>query len=175
MNIMKTAACVFLLLVGEALAAQTFGKKDLMTPMRDGVKLHTVVFTPADMAGPLPILFIRTPYGAPADERTILRQYAELANDGYIFAFQDIRGRFTSEGEFVMQRPLRDRGDAKAVDEATDAYDSIAWMLTHVAGAAGLRRWRCWTPTPRCGPHPNRHRRPTCSSVTTFITTERSA
>ena len=58
--------------------------------------------------------------------------YAELANEGFIFAFQDIRGRFGSEGQFVMLRPPRKKGDAKAIDEGSDTYDTIEWMLKNV-------------------------------------------
>jgi len=72
-------------------------------------KLHTVLFAPKDQAGPLPILFVRTPYGAIGEEKALLSQYPELTAEGYVFAFQDIRGRFTSEGQFVMQRQVRDK------------------------------------------------------------------
>ncbi len=109
-----------------------------MIPARDGVKLHTLVFTPRNAGGPLPILFERTPYGAlRMDETALLARYGRLISDGYIFAFQDIRGRFGSEGTFVMQRPVRDKKDTRAVDESTDAYDSIEWMLHNVAGNNG--------------------------------------
>ncbi len=113
-----------------------FTKQDLMIPARDGVKLHTVVFTCANAGGALPILFVRTPYGAPRDTRALLT-YSDLVADGYIFAFQDIRGRFTSEGQFVMQRQVRDKRDPKAIDESTDAYDSIEWMMHNVPGNNG--------------------------------------
>src|SRR5215831_6558717 len=116
---------------------EKFVKSDLMVPMRDGVRLHTLVFTPKDSKEKLPILFERTPYGARSTERALLNAYQHLASDGYIFAFQDIRGRFKSEGEFVMQRPPRDRRDAKAIDESTDAYDTIEWMLKNVSGNNG--------------------------------------
>jgi predicted acyl esterase len=100
-----------------------FTRHDVMIPARDGVKLHTVIFTPKIFtanAAPraLPILLERTPYGARSTERALLAAYRHLAADGYIFAFQDIRGRFTSEGQFVMQRQVRDQADPKAIDEA---------------------------------------------------------
>jgi predicted acyl esterase len=72
-------------------------KTDAMIPVRDGVKLHTVIFTPRDTQERLPILLERTPYGAMADEKALRGRYAHLIADGYIFAFQDIRGRFQSE------------------------------------------------------------------------------
>jgi putative CocE/NonD family hydrolase len=72
-----------------------------------------------------------------ADEKALRARYAHLIADGYIFAFQDIRGRFTSEGRFVMQRPVRDRRDQKAIDESTDTYDTIQWLLDNVKGHNG--------------------------------------
>ena len=74
---------------------------------------------------------MRTPYGADASGNSLTGAYKELAEEGYIFVFQDIRGRYGSEGTFVMQRPPRpiDAGGGKAIDESTDAYDSIDWMI----------------------------------------------
>jgi len=123
--------------LGHAQQPGEFTKQDLMIPTRDDVKLHTVVFTPRDAKGALPILFERTPYGALSDEKNLLARYAHFVNDGYIFALQDIRGRFGSEGTFVMQRPVRDRSDPHAVDESTDAYDSIEWMIHNLPGNNG--------------------------------------
>jgi putative CocE/NonD family hydrolase len=117
--------------------AQSFDKSDVMIPMRDGVKLHTTIFVPKSHAAALPIIFVRTPYGISAAPQALASSYAELAEEGYIFAFQDIRGRFTSEGQFVMLRPMRDRKDRKAIDESTDTYDTIDWMLKNVAGNNG--------------------------------------
>ncbi|MCX6573754.1 MAG: CocE/NonD family hydrolase [Candidatus Aminicenantes bacterium] len=115
-----------------------FTTTEAMVPMRDGVKLHTVVFTPKKAAGPLPFLFMRTPYGAPGSARPLTAvSYRELVDEGYIFVFQDIRGRFESEGTFVMQRPPRDRRDPRAVDESSDAYDTVAWLLANVPGHNG--------------------------------------
>src|SRR6476660_3110496 len=110
-----------------------FDKIEQMIPMRDGVKLHTIIYAPKSHDGPLPILFNRTPYGIDGIYRAfpsgILK---ELIEDGYIFAFQDIRGRFKSEGQFAMLRPLRDTKDPKAIDETTDTYDSIDWMIKNL-------------------------------------------
>jgi putative CocE/NonD family hydrolase len=109
--------------------AERFSKSEVMIPMRDGVKLHTTVFTPNDHMGSLPILFFRSPYGIHGTITSLEATLGALMADGYIFAFQDIRGRLKSEGQFVMQRPPRDRNDSKATDESTDAYDSIDWMI----------------------------------------------
>lgn len=120
-----------------AASADLFNISEHMIPMRDGVKLHTVVFTPKGRSAALPILFVRTPYGVSADERAETGSYEFLNEDGYILAFQDIRGRFKSEGVFVMQRPPRNRQDRSAVDESTDAYDSIEWMTKNLTGNNG--------------------------------------
>jgi putative CocE/NonD family hydrolase len=100
--------------------------------MRDGVRLHTLIFTPKGTTGDLPIIFTRTPYGIANAERTLGASYAELAADGYVFVFQDIRGRFGSEGQFVMLRPMRDKSAPRAVDESSDTYDTIEWLLKNV-------------------------------------------
>ena len=106
----------------------------VMVTARDGVKLNTVFFVPKHASGPLPILFVRTPYGVPGPGFWPSRAYAELHEDGYIFAMQDIRGKYESEGTFVMQRPPRpvDAGGGRAIDESTDAYDSIDWLTKNV-------------------------------------------
>ncbi len=110
---------------------QRFEKTEFMIPMRDGVRLNTAIYTPKEISGPLPILFLRTPYGIEEAPRIQLAKYLkELADDGYIFAFQDIRGRFKSEGQFVMNRPPH--VSPQTIDESTDAYDSIDWMIKNV-------------------------------------------
>ncbi len=119
-------------------AALEFTETRAMVPMRDGVKLNTVVFTPKRTVGPLPFLIMRTPYGAPASSRTLMSERTkELVDEGYIFVYQDIRGRYKSEGTFVMQRPPRDKRDPRAIDESTDAYDTIEWLLKNVPGHNG--------------------------------------
>lgn len=111
---------------------------DATIPMRDGAKLYTTVHAPKDAEGPLPIILVRTPYGIGGrGERSLRGAYKELADDGYIFVFQDIRGRFKSEGTFVMCRPPRDPADPKAVDEASDTQDTIDWLLKNVPGNNG--------------------------------------
>ncbi|MCX6561205.1 MAG: CocE/NonD family hydrolase [Candidatus Aminicenantes bacterium] len=116
-----------------------FTLTEAMIPMRDGVKLYTAVWTPVGVPGPLPLLMDRTPYNAGSrNAASIQRVYQELARDGYIFVFQDIRGRYKSEGQFVMIRPLRiDRSDPKATDETTDTYDTIDWLIKNVPGNNG--------------------------------------
>jgi putative CocE/NonD family hydrolase len=121
-----------------------FDKTDVMIAARDGTKLHTEIYTPKNSTAPLPIIIERTPYGLRDDDKgysRILVRYAEMIPDDYIFVFQDIRGRYGSEGTFVMQRPVRNRRDAKAIDEGTDTYDTIDWLVKNVPhnnGRAGL-------------------------------------
>jgi hypothetical protein len=107
-------------------------------PMRDGVKLHVEIFHPRNATEPLPFLFERTPYGVGGSAQTIPVVYKDLAEDGYIFVFQDIRGRYKSEGTFVMQRPPKPvDGPAQAIDETTDTNDSIDWLLKQVPNHNG--------------------------------------
>ena len=108
-------------------------------PMRDGVTLHTEMLIPAGVNTPVPILFQRTPYGVDnAAPQQLLDGDRELAEDGYIFVFQDIRGRYRSGGTFVMQRPLRSADSlTTGIDESTDAYDTIEWLLKNVPGNNG--------------------------------------
>lgn len=112
-----------------------------MVAMRDGVRLNTHIFKPKGQSGPLPIILERTPYQAPAGENWAQGKFKALAADGYIFVFQDIRGRYKSEGQFVMQRApislLGDKNDPRRVDEVTDAYDTIEWLIKNVPNNNG--------------------------------------
>jgi len=95
--------------------AKIFDKREVMIPVRDGVRLETVIIAPVEQKEPLPILFRRTPYGVPekAPEQ-MPSSWKELMQDGYIMVIQNLRGRFKSEGTFVMTRPARDPKDPKA-------------------------------------------------------------
>jgi uncharacterized protein len=110
----------------------SFDSSDVMIPMRDGVKLHTTIFVPKGSTSDLPLILTRTPYGIYRYGRALSTFYRDLADDGYIFVFQDIRGRFGSEGRFQELRDPRDKRDPKAVDEATDTYDTIDWLVKKV-------------------------------------------
>ena len=97
--------------------SQIFSRSDVMIQMRDGVHLRTEFCVPKNAAGPLPFLITRTPYGINDDAQGFsrtLNNYRELIPEGYIFVFQDIRGRFQSEGQFVMLRPPRDRSRSQS-------------------------------------------------------------
>ena len=117
--------------------AGAFEKTNAMIAMRDGLRLNTNIFAPKNASGPLPILLERTPYNAPETTRGWAEgKYRALAADGYIFVFQDIRGRYKSEGQFVMQRApvslINGGKDPKVVDEVTDAYDTVEWLIKNV-------------------------------------------
>jgi len=125
-------------------APQAFEFRAVMVPMRDGIKLNTHIFTPKSQTAPLPIILERTPYRAQEGQGWAQGRFKELAADGYIFVFQDIRGRYKSEGQFVMQRaPIsaapenRGKNDPKIVDEVTDAYDTVAWLTQNVPNNNG--------------------------------------
>jgi putative CocE/NonD family hydrolase len=107
-----------------------------MVPVRDGVRLHTSICRPKAARDKLPFLLTRTPYGIDGDS-VVGPDYAFLAADGYIFVYQDIRGRFGSEGQFLMNRPLHDLADSAGVDESTDTYDTVEWLLAHEPGHNG--------------------------------------
>jgi len=125
----------------QALAAPAYVRSEAMIPVRDGVKLHTVILRPVDSeksGPPLPFLMQRTPYGV--DEitaKTLADVKPELTASGYIFVFQDIRGRYKSEGTFVMNRPVVAHTTKKDVDESTDTFDTVAWLLKQEKNNSG--------------------------------------
>ena len=116
--------------------------QEVMIPMRDGVHLQTVIIRRRGQTGPLPILLQRTPYGIPTQQQFDegAAKYGadwtpdsrkELAADGYIFVFQNLRGRFKSEGVFEMTSRY-DANDPKQANETNDAYDTIDWLVKNV-------------------------------------------
>ena len=123
-------------------------KKDVMIPMRDGVRLHTVIIVPKG-AKHAPILLTRTPYNATnltshaesSHLGPILEGYDNATNiiveDGYIRVVQDIRGKYGSEGDYVMTRPLRGPLNPTPVDHATDTYDTIDWLVKNIPETNG--------------------------------------
>jgi uncharacterized protein len=131
-----------LCLQAQSTPANSYSRQEVMIPMRDGVHLHTVIFTPLNSNEDLPFLLSRTPYGANEEISPEKNQYIrDLAEDGYLFVFQDIRGRYLSEGTYEMQRFPRDKKDKKAIDESTDTYDTFDWLLANIPhnnGKAGM-------------------------------------
>jgi putative CocE/NonD family hydrolase len=120
-------------------------KHTYMIPMRDGVKLFTVVLSPVNYARPVPIVMQRTPYGANFSLKDdsafsvngLPGYYRNMAKGGYILVFQDIRGKFGSEGQFEMNRPLYHLQDKAKTDESTDAYDAVDWLVKNLKNNNG--------------------------------------
>jgi putative CocE/NonD family hydrolase len=123
-------------------------KRDVMIPMRDGVKLHTVIVIPRG-AKNAPILLTRTPYNAStllshaqsSHLGSILNGYDNavevIVGGGYIRAVQDVRGKYGSEGDYVMTRPLHGPLNPTAVDHSTDTYDTIEWLVKNIPESNG--------------------------------------
>ncbi len=125
-------------LPAQAQTASVFNWSEAMVTMRDGVKLNTQVFSPTRTDEKFPIILIRTPYGiGKLTSEQLAGAIPELSKEGYIVVQQDIRGRFKSEGEFVMLRQPREKTDKKAIDESTDTYDTIEWLLKNVPNNNG--------------------------------------
>lgn len=126
--------------------ARDFIKREVMIPMRDGVKLYTVILIPRN-AHNAPILFTRTPYNAagrvnrtPGATRLVnalAQGDTVFAEDGYIRVFQDVRGKYGSEGDYVMTRPPRGPLNSTRIDHSTDAWDSIDWLVKHLPESNG--------------------------------------
>jgi uncharacterized protein len=138
-----------------------FTRTETMIPMRDGARLHTQIYSPSQTVEPLPLLLLRTPYGiGELSSAQLTAALPELTADGYIIVQQDIRGRFKSEGDFVMLRQPRDPKDKNAIDESTDTYDTIEWLLKNVpnnngrVGIAGTSYGAWLTVMGMLEPHP---------------------
>jgi putative CocE/NonD family hydrolase len=127
---------------GEAEVRAHYTKYEYQIPMRDGVKLFTAVYVPKDSSQAYPLLIVRTPYSVSpygADHYPKrLGPAPVFQRDGFIFVNQDVRGRYMSEGTFEEMTPHKDdKKSPKDVDESTDTYDTIEWLLHHVAGNNG--------------------------------------
>src|SRR5262245_50191359 len=112
-------------------------KAEHLVPMRDGVKLFTIVYTPKDQSQRYPFMLHRTPYGSPPygpdQYRASLGPSAAFAREGFIFVYQDVRGKFRSEGEFVVMRPIKPEPRKPTdADESTDTYDTIEWLVKNI-------------------------------------------
>ena len=129
----------------EARPQADYVKRVVMVPMRDGVKLYTVIVMKKG-ANNAPILLSRTPYDAKDTTARTKSQLiteilpamdAEFVEDNYIRVYQDIRGLHNSEGEFVMTRPIAGPLNTTGIDESTDAYDTIDWLVKNVPESNG--------------------------------------
>ncbi len=136
--------CCYSKLVSQPASVTAYTKSTVMIPMRDGVKLFTSIFVPVDAKQPLPLLIQRTPYGASrADDFNILNfnYYTALAAEGYIFVIQDVRGKYKSEGTMEIHQPLIHASQPNGLDESTDTYDAIDWLVKNIPnnnGKAGI-------------------------------------
>lgn len=113
-----------------------------MVPMRDGIKLYTQVYAPKDKSQKYPILLFRTPYSIgyyePESSRPYLGPNRAYAEEGFTFVYQDVRGKFKSEGEFVVMRPHRRmKQSTQDTDESSDTYDTIEWLLENIPNHNG--------------------------------------
>jgi putative CocE/NonD family hydrolase len=118
-----------------------YTKKEVMIPMRDGVKLFTSIYEPKDKSQKYPILMSRTPYSVapygPDKFKDLLGPDYQFAKAGYIFVYQDVRGRWMSEGKFEDVRPEVAQSKPGAIDESTDTYDTIDWLVKNIANNNG--------------------------------------
>ena len=119
-----------------------YTKQEYMIPMRDGIKLFTQVYTPHDKTQTYPVLLFRTPYSVQNYDVTNYRPYLGpnhlYAGEGFIFVYQDVRGKFKSEGEFVVMKPHQlNKKSARDTDESSDTYDTIEWILETIPNHNG--------------------------------------
>ena len=113
-----------------------YAKTEVRIPMRDGTQLFTAVYVPRDTSRRYPIMLTRTPYsvgpyGPTAYPRSV-GPSGRFADEGFIFVYQDVRGRFMSDGNFVHMTPWRGMAGAISTDESTDAYDTIDWLVKNI-------------------------------------------
>lgn len=131
----------------EAVQHDDFEVREEMVPMRDGIRLYTIILTPKNLEKPLPVIIERTPYDAtriigdrPTSRLVVTLGNMFLGND-YIYAIQDIRGRFKSEGEYLMYRAPRGIYNQTETDETTDAWDAIDWLVNNVPSNGRVGVW----------------------------------
>jgi uncharacterized protein len=130
----------------QAWLKERLDKKEVYIPVRDGVKLFTSIYTPKNATGDYPIIMVRTPYNVegtgPEGYSRYLERNVQLIEEGYIFAFQDVRGKYMSEGEYMDVRPYNPgKSSSMDIDEASDTYDAIDWLVKNVPhnnGRAGI-------------------------------------
>lgn len=152
----KLFASLLLLIIVSAAKAQTdqdsawikdnYTKQELQVPMRDGIKLFTAVYMPKDKSEKHPILMVRTPYscapyGKEFSSRVLSTHWKYYCRENYIIVIQDVRGRWMSEGEFMDVRPFNKNKTGNEIDEASDTYDAIDWLVKNLPdnnGRAGV-------------------------------------
>ncbi len=119
-----------------------YDKEEHLIPMRDGVKLFTAVYLPKDKSQKYPLMLNRTPYTVSPYGKTEFKEQlgpsSHFVKEKFIFTYQDVRGKWRSEGEFSNMRPqIADKKSKKDVDESSDTYDTIAWLVKNVANNNG--------------------------------------
>ncbi|HYR91938.1 MAG TPA: CocE/NonD family hydrolase [Terriglobia bacterium] len=167
----RLVLCIALLWISVIVVAQNpfenasdYSKSEHQIAMRDGIKLFTVVYAPKDTTQTYPILMMRTPYGAgpygPANYRPLGPNLA-FEREGYIFVYQDVRGRYMSEGDFKWMTPyIQNKRGPTDVDESTDTYDTIEWLLKNIpnnngrVGIYGISYPGFYTAAALMDPHP---------------------
>lgn len=127
---------------GSAWIAKHYDKAEQLIPMRDGVRLHTAIYTPKDDSSTHPILMMRTPYSSRPYGETkfpnFIGPHPNYALKNYIIVYQDVRGAWNSEGEFTNMTPhIPVKRSAQDVDESTDAYDTVDWLVKNVPNNNG--------------------------------------
>ena len=131
----------------ESVASDDFTVREEMVPMRDGVELYTVILVPKEASRKLPIILNRTPYDAtgilrgPASTRLGINIGTRFLGSDYIYVAQDIRGRFKSEGEYIMFRPPRGPLNDTQTDHTTDTWDTIEWLVNNVDSNGRVGVW----------------------------------
>src|ERR1043165_1917745 len=118
-----------------------YTKSEVMIPMRDGVKLFVCIYEPKDKKQKYPIMFDRTPYSVgpygPDNFKTSLGPDELFAREGFIFVYGDVRGRYLSEGEYEDVRPYIPNKRPGQIDETTDTYDTVDWLIKNVPNNNG--------------------------------------
>ncbi len=129
--------------IDSAWTVNNYTKQEVQITMRDGVKLFTAIYAPKDNTEKHPILMVRTPYsvspyGSNFSPRLYAAHWSQYLKEGYIMVMQDVRGCYMSEGQFVDVRPyIKDKKKKTDIDEASDAYDTIDWLITNVKNNNG--------------------------------------
>ena len=121
--------------------AEHYTKFEYRIPMRDGLRLFTRAYVPKDDSQPWPILLTRTPYAlkpyGPDNYTDPSGSFEAFARDCFILVTQDVRGRYASDGEFVHVRPFNPAKTGNQIDESSDAWDTIDWLVKNVPGNNG--------------------------------------
>jgi putative CocE/NonD family hydrolase len=148
-SLIKPAILVFLMAVSSSSYSQSnpsiknrYNKEEVYITMRDGIRLFTSIYTPKSNSVSHPVLLNRTPYdvepGGPESYNFLLQLYSRYTDDDYIMVFQDVRGKYMSEGEFEDIRPIvPEKRNNKDIDESTDTWDTVDWLVKNVKNNNG--------------------------------------